>query len=337
VKSEKVSAPLVRVSRPHIAVHRRYQDFSQTKDTLHPSLFTLHGVRAVATVAALALAACTSSPPRPGEEARAPRHTPGGYYLDDGPGANAPADLDRVPDARPRMEPIKASTARPYTVFGRTYTPMTRLGPYKARGVASWYGRRYHGQLTASGDRYDMYAMSAAHPTLPIPSYARVTHARTGKAVTVRINDRGPFRGERLIDLSYTAAYKLGMLGSGSDLVEVESIIPGDAAPPPAVRASPGSVQAASAPPAEPARAAIAEEPSGTYVQLGAFGQRQNAEAFLGHMRAEIAWLSGELGLYARDGVFRVHAGPYPDRAQADRVASRIEQTMDLRPVLLTR
>ncbi len=105
---------------------------------------------------------------------------------------------------------------------------MARVVPYKARGRASWYGKRYHGQPTASGEPYDMYAMTAAHPTLPIPSYARVTNLRNGKAVIVRINDRGPFRGDRLIDLSYTAAYQLGIVGSGSDLVEVESIVPGE-------------------------------------------------------------------------------------------------------------
>jgi rare lipoprotein A len=304
------------------------------RSTNHESRITSHGAHALAALALLALAACSSTPPR---SDTAPTRTPGAYYLDDGPGADAPADLDRVPNPEPRLEPIKASTARPYTVFGRTYTPMTRLAPYAARGVASWYGKRYHGQPTASGERYDMYAMSAAHPTLPIPSYARVTHVRTGKAVIVRINDRGPFRGERLIDLSYTAAYKLGIIDAGSDLVEVESIIPGDRPPPLAATASAGSAPAGSAPQAEPAQAEIAEEASGVYVQLGAFGQRQNAESFLRHMRAEIAWLAGELGLYARDGVYRVHAGPYSDRTQADRVASRIEQTMALRPVLLIR
>ncbi len=299
-------------------------------NTLHPSPFTLRGAHALAVLGLLALTACSSSPPRP--DTSAPRK-PGGYYLDDGPGANPPANLDQIPDPEPRAEPIKASTARPYTVFGQTYTPMTKVGPYQARGTASWYGKRYHGQSTASGEAYDMYAMTAAHPTLPIPSYARVTNLRTGKTVVVRINDRGPFRGDRLIDLSYTAAHKLGIIGSGSDLVEVESVSPGEMLAPPSVEAS--ATGLVSGP--RPAGPAIVEEPTGVYVQLGAFSLRTNAESFLAHMRAEMSWLAGAIGLYLRDGVYRVHAGPYSDRAQADQVATRIEQSMDLRPVVINR
>ena len=179
---------------------------------------------------------------------------PGGYYLDDGPGDNPPPNLDQIPDAQPRAEPIKASTAKPYVALGQRYTPMTAAAPYKARGLASWYGRRYHGKPTASGEPYDMYAMTAAHPTLPIPSYARVTNLRSGKSVIVRVNDRGPFRGDRLIDLSYTAAYQLGIIGSGSDLVEVESIMPGQAV-------SAHSVDAPVPEPTAPVPAAQASEP----------------------------------------------------------------------------
>ncbi|MGH8684053.1 MAG: septal ring lytic transglycosylase RlpA family protein, partial [Nitrosospira sp.] len=150
----------------------------------------------------------------------------GGYYLDDGPGDNPPADLASIPDAVPRGEPLRQANMRPYVALGKSYTPMTALKPYRGRGIASWYGRRYHGQKTASGERYDMYTMTAAHTTLPLPSYARVTNIRNGKSVVVRVNDRGPFHSDRLIDLSYTAAYKLGVLDGGSAWVEVESILP---------------------------------------------------------------------------------------------------------------
>ncbi|HTS51847.1 MAG TPA: septal ring lytic transglycosylase RlpA family protein [Burkholderiales bacterium] len=295
--------------------------------------FTVPGAGTLAVLGLLLLTACSSSPPRPdaGEVRK-----PGGYYLDDGPGANPPANLDQIPDPEPKAEPIKASTMRPYTAFGRTYAPMTKLSPYQARGMASWYGKRYHGQATASGEAYDMYAMTAAHPTLPIPSYAHVTNLRTGKTVVVRINDRGPFRGDRLIDLSYAAAYKLGIVGSGSDLVEVESIIPGGVVTPPGIEASTtGQTGPASA--ARPPGLATAEEPAGVYVQLGAFSLRQNAESFLARMRTEVSWLAGAIGLYVRDGVYRVHAGPYTDRAQADQVATRIEQSLDVRPVVISR
>jgi rare lipoprotein A len=115
---------------------------------------------------------------------------------------------------------------RPYVVMGQTYTPMTELAPYKARGVASWYGRRYHGKQTSTGEVYDMYGMTAAHPLLPLPSYVRVTNIATGKSVIVRVNDRGPFIDSRLIDLSYTAAHRLGVLAGGSAMVEVEAVIP---------------------------------------------------------------------------------------------------------------
>jgi rare lipoprotein A len=151
----------------------------------------------------------------------------GGYYLDDGPPARPPADLDRVTDAVPRVEPLHKYANRPYTALGRDYVPMTSLQPFRQRGMASWYGKRYHGQKTSSGEVYDMYAMSAAHPTLPIPSYARVTNLANGRSIVVRINDRGPFRSARIIDVSYVAAYKLGFIQAGQAQVEVEAILPG--------------------------------------------------------------------------------------------------------------
>ena len=171
----------------------------------------------------LALAGCGSTPPAK-QASSAPKG--GGYYLDDGPEASPPANLDAVPDAVPRVEPLHRFANRTYAVLGNTYTPQTTGKAYSAEGLASWYGRRFHGKKTASGEKYDMYAMTAAHPTLPIPSYVRVTALNNGKSVVVRINDRGPFHSKRIIDLSYTAAHKLGYLGRGSTRVRVESIDP---------------------------------------------------------------------------------------------------------------
>lgn len=151
----------------------------------------------------------------------------GGYYKDDGPHARPSVNLDRVADAVPRAEPLHKSANRPYKALGKEYVPMTSLQAFRQRGVASWYGKRYHGQKTSSGEVYDMYAMSAAHPTLPIPSYVRVTNVANGKSVVVRVNDRGPFLQGRVIDLSYVAAHKLGYIQAGQAQVEVESIIPG--------------------------------------------------------------------------------------------------------------
>ena len=153
---------------------------------------------------------------------------PGGYYKDDGPGPNPPANIDAIADAEPRVEPLHRFANNPYTAFGRQYVPFTELRAHRERGRASWYGRRYHGQRTSGGEPYDMYAMTAAHPLLPIPSYARVTNLANGRSVVVRINDRGPFISGRIIDLSYAAAWKLGYVASGSAPVEVEAITPGE-------------------------------------------------------------------------------------------------------------
>lgn len=172
-------------------------------------------MRRLAAALAIALAACSSSPKK------------GGYYKDDGPGANAPSNLAAIADAKPRSEPLHRFANRPYEVFGKKYVPLASVQPFHQRGVASWYGKRFHGQKTASGETYDMYAMSAAHPVLPIPSYARITSLRTGRQVVVRINDRGPFHSNRAIDLSYAAAHRLELIGTGSGEVEIDAIVPG--------------------------------------------------------------------------------------------------------------
>lgn len=152
----------------------------------------------------------------------------GAYYKDDGPGAHPPPHLDLVPDAVFKTEPFAKIGNRPYSAFGQIYLPLAGDAPYSQQGVASWYGRKFHGHRTASGERYDMYKMTAAHPTLPIPSYVRVTNLDTGRHVIVRINDRGPFLGGRLIDVSYTAALKLGMLNKGRQHVRVDRILASD-------------------------------------------------------------------------------------------------------------
>ena len=322
---------------------------------------------AIGVLFAIALGGCgTTSKRGPSSESSGR----GGYYLDDGPGANPPADIDRIPDPTPRVEPLNRGTMRPYVVMGKQYTPKTSLEPYRARGIASWYGRRYHGKQTASGETYDMYQMTAAHPVLPIPSYARVTNLRNGRSVIVRINDRGPFLDGREIDLSYAAAYKLRIIGSGSGEVEVESVVPG-AEPPPVVAKAPerddccASTRADNAPsPASseftrdtpPVGAAAATGPvpdipptvssapdpvtsdaSGIYLQLGAFGSRQNAESFLTRVQTQIAWLAPTVHIFPRDGLYRVHAGPYASRDEARSVADRISQAFGIKSFVLTR
>lgn len=226
--------------------------------------------------AVLLVAACSSvRPPNlPPQGGQAAPPAGGKYYLDDGPGANPPTDLDAIPDAVPRLEPLHRAANRPYEVFGREYVPATMLKPYRERGIASWYGRRFHGQKTSIGEPYDMYAMTAAHPTLPLPSYARVTSVATGRSVIVRVNDRGPFLHDRIIDLSYAAAHKIGIAQRGSGEVEVEAVLPGayaqsaQAAQPPLPPVADGS---AVTPPLVPvASAAVATTPPPEAVAVGA-------------------------------------------------------------------
>jgi rare lipoprotein A len=288
-----------------------------------------------AAISATIIAGCGSAPSRPATA------KPGGYYLDDGPGPNPPANLDSIAEPTPKIEPINKFTSRPYAVLGHAYTPFTRLTPYKARGVASWYGKRYHGQKTSSGEIYDMYAMTAAHTLLPLPSYARVTNVATGKSVIVRVNDRGPFHEDRLIDLSYVAAERLGLLGRGSGVVEVEAIIPGGDAPPPAA-ANAASVPAplAVAAPAASApatTAAVSAEPGGIYVQLGAFSAPGNADAFLRKMRMDLGWLAGSMNVYKKGALYRVHAGPYASRDEAERAAQRVQKELGFKVLVLDR
>ena len=297
---------------------------------------------AAAVFLAAALSGCgtpAKTPPRPG-----------GYYLDDGPGAKPPANLDSIPDATPRAEPINRGTSRPYVVMGRSYSPMTSHQPYQARGIATWYGRRYHGKPTASGEPYDMYAMTAAHTTLPIPSYARVTNLKNGRSVVVRVNDRGPFVDGRIIDLSYTAAHRIGVLGGGSAMVEVVAILPGNYGAPLAAPAQPAAAAplpespppVAARDPGPPAPLAaspipVAAEAGGHYLQLGAFGSRENAENFLTRMKAQMDGLADNLHVYSRDGLYRVHAGPYASQPEARHAAERINQTFGVRTMVLTR
>ncbi len=308
-----------------------------------------------ATISAIVLTGCGTTGKSPGIErgpgSAQPAVPGGGYYLDDGPGANPPPNLGSIPDAVPRVEPLNRGTSRPYTVMNKNYAPMTALAPYKARGVASWYGRRYHGKKTASGEIYDMYGMTAAHTTLPIPSYARVTNLANGRSVVVRVNDRGPFIDSRLIDLSYTAAYKLGVLGGGSAMVEVESILPGE--PAPVAAALPGAAPtvallqrepepvAMPLPPADPQPTApsapVTRDASGYYLQLGAFGSRENAEMFLSRLKSQADWPDQTLSIFPRDGLFKVHAGPYATQQDARQAAERINQSLGLKPMVLTR
>ena len=255
----------------------------------------------------------------------------GGYYQDDGPGDNPPPNIDAIPDAEPREEPLHKFANNRYAVLGQQYTPDTASKNYKAKGMASWYGKKFHGKKTSSGEPYDMYGMTAAHPTLPIPSYVRVTNVKTRKSVVVRVNDRGPFHSERLIDLSYTAAHKLGIVQHGSAMVEVESVRPGDsvalATQPIMESPLPGAPETASVP--------IVAELSGVYLQLASFNSQDNAQNFSSKVRQQLGNLSEALHILPKDGVFRVNLGPYRNKSEASQASNKIRQSLDLSPLLL--
>jgi rare lipoprotein A len=257
----------------------------------------------------------------------------GGYYQDDGPGDSPPAGLREVPDAVAKAEPLSKFANRPYVVFGKTYVPVAADAPFAQRGTASWYGKKFHGQRTSSGELYDMYKMTAAHPTLPIPSYARITSLSTGAQVVVRINDRGPFHSTRIVDVSYTAALKLGLLGKGSHEVQIERVLPGEPA---------RSVAAPVAPPTPPSDPVATDAPAivraptdGYYLQLGAFSQAGNAA----EMRSRVL-ASGVVTLVEvvqAGAVHRLYGGPFASRAEALAAAGALPATLSIKPLVVRR
>jgi rare lipoprotein A len=273
----------------------------------------------------------------------------GGYYKDDGPGSEIPADLDSTPDAVPRQEALHRGANKPYTVLGKKYTPLTQIKSFRQEGIASWYGKKFHGQKTSIGETYDMFAMTAAHPTLALPSYARVTNPANGKSVVVRVNDRGPFHANRIMDLSYTAAHKLGYINAGSARVIVESILPGKSLPAPPVVAATTTTAAASVinTPVRDSREldalslALSQEeeaatppPDGFYLQLGAFSLAENAENLKNHLARENDWPDAPMSIQYLDNLYRLHMGPYPSRVVAEEAALKIHALSGYTPLV---
>ncbi|MEP7302714.1 MAG: septal ring lytic transglycosylase RlpA family protein [Caldimonas sp.] len=347
-----------------------------------------------ALAVALLLAGCGSAP-KPARPAAARSWPADG----DGPGANPPPDLAGLPDAEPRVEPVRPGGAnKPYQALGREYVPITRDQPVSERGLASWYGRKFHGRRTASGETYDMYAMTAAHPTLPIPSYARIRNPANGREVIVRVNDRGPFHAGRIVDLSYAAALKLDLLrgvapveldrltfdeiragnwkrrsadtrlaaaasrakrtpageaasGTGPELIAVAAAPVEIAEAPPAPTAGPAPdvaaaslalpVAAAAGASLAPALAAAAPAATpaarGFWVQLGAFRESSGAESFQRRVGAEVEWLAPFLATIGDATLYRVQAGPYPNRDEALSAAARVRDAIGLVAVIVER
>lgn len=260
---------------------------------------------AMVLICCVLMAACSGTKQKPTKTIKpaAPYNPNDGRYAhekDFGPSEDV--DLSHVPDAVPRYETrTRAGNKNPYTVLGKTYHLIKDESAYRERGLASWYGKKFNGHNTSNGERYDMYAMTGAHKTLPIPSYVRVTNLDNGKSVVVRINDRGPFHQGRIIDLSYAAAQRIGILQAGTGRVEVEIALPGDAAPIP--RRADGTTPKH----IEPAL------PAGTYLQLGAFGQQESAQQFAASVGTKLTYPVTIHSATQPKQVHRVRVGPFKD------------------------
>lgn len=296
----------------------------------------------------------TTKTPTPTKKPTAVLKRGGGFYKDDGPADEIPDGLEDIPDAEPKWEPLHKPATKPYVVLGKEYVPNTAVKPYKVRGIASWYGKKFHGQKTSIGEPYDMFAMTAAHTTLALPSYARVTSTQTGKSVIVRVTDRGPFHADRVIDLSYTAAYKLGLINGGSGQVEVEAIIPGEASGTTYAQVTPARPSAGESDDIAQFTRGIAEEKpvqaatmagmsgetsfaKGVYLQLGAFSSADNAENLRNHLMRELDWLVEPMRIHPAGGIHRLQLGPYASRGDAEKIADKIRAALGFKPTFVTR
>ena len=287
----------------------------------------------------------------------------------DGPPAMTPADLAKVPDPVPRVEPIRqGGPNKPYSVMGQSYSPMATDVRWKQRGLTSWYGQKFHGRRTASGELFSVHGLTAAHRTLPIPSYVRVRHIASGKEVIVRVNDRGPFHSGRVLDLSYAAAVKLGIVAMGSAEVELERLTFDDIRTgawrqgPPPVNPEPGvddpSVALASlttstspgdeplspstsgptaSPVPESSAQAYTPAARGFWVQLAALGKREGVDKLQQRVNTELSALTPLMAVFKEAALFRLQVGPYESRAQAQVVARSVRETLALNPLVVER
>ena len=225
-----------------------------------------------------------------------------------------PRDVSGIPNAVPRNEPLsRYGNPASYVVYGKRYHTLSSSKGYKEQGMASWYGTKFHGKRTSSGEPYDLYGMTAAHKTLPLPTYVEVTNLGNDRSVIVKVNDRGPFHGDRLIDLSYAAAVKLKIVGNGTERVEVRAIDTGTPA---------------TTTPAAPVASAPVSQQRNTvlYLQVGAFSNRENAERLQGKILAEdigavrIIESTGDNGTF-----YKVQVGPLSDATELERVARSLK------------
>lgn len=256
----------------------------------------------------------------------------------DGPGEHR--DVSHVPDAVPRVEPLsRGGNPQTYVVLGKRYRTLPSSSGFVERGIASWYGRKFHGRYTSNGERYDMYSMSAAHKRLPIPTYLEVTNLENGRKVVVRVNDRGPFHENRIIDLSYAAASRIGMLGKGTALVEIRAIDP--AAPRTGQRTRVASTLVPQVQPPAPTQTVQAPAPPvpaapRIYLQAGAFSNSDNAERMRQRLVQGLANNVRVVPVAAANGpVHRVQVGPLSSVEIADQVSAQMHQLGITEPLVV--
>ena len=239
-----------------------------------------------------------------------------GVFDDDDSAPTSIPDISQIPEPTPRHEPrSRYGNPSSYEVFGKQYYVMDSGKGYVQQGTASWYGTKFHGRKTSSGEAYDMFAFTAAHKTLPLPTYARVTNLDNGRSIIVKINDRGPFHGNRIIDLSYAAAHRLGIIGKGTGHVEVRAIDP--SSPEPVVASNEPTAPVTSTTPA-PAAQETTTADSGIYLQVGAFSQRGNAERL--KLRLAEADIHAVQITANSNTLYKVRVGPMDNTDEADRL-----------------
>ncbi len=237
-------------------------------------------------------------------------------------GAGKPIDTSLIPNATPKPETVtKAGNKSPYEVFGKTYWVLPSNKGYRESGIASWYGTKFHGRLTSNGEIYNMYGMTAAHKSLPIPSYAKVTNTENGRSIVVRINDRGPFHEQRIIDLSYVGAMKLGYADKGTAKVIVEAIDTTPSSDP-----KPITVTASTTAPKAPS-AKVATAGNGQYLQVGAFTNMATAQQF----KNKISHLvSQPINLRTQDKLHKLWIGPISDKIELLNIKAMLKKTANL-------
>ena len=245
----------------------------------------------------------------------------GGYYLDDGPEETPPDNLDEIKDAQPKYEALSKRANRPYVAFEKKYTPMNKITPFEEEGYASWYGKRYHGRKTSIGEIYDMYQMTGAHKTLPLPCYIKVTNLKNKRSVIIRVNDRGPFIDQRIVDLSYAAAHKLDIIKNGSELVKIEMINP--------------SLTKHNLKKINDKLSSLSSEKY-FYIQAGAFSSEENANNLMN--RISRIKFKGPLTLKKinKDSLHLVTIGPYKNKEIAEKSLKKILKKIQLNSFIIS-